>query len=142
MARTVIKLDEVGVDFVVLAISCHSPAHRFCWALNNSLEIDLHRAEIDVNIANIKNKEVVTFAKHVFVDEEAQLEYALVANKAPNGFFCPDFKGVDYFMKLSGATLPHIQVDLLKKVKSLEIVLTAFWMDINQTRTKNNFYIL
>lgn len=125
-------------DFFLFGISCGEKPYRLCWALNNQLKATFAKDK-DMEIHE-KNQTVQTkypvFAYH---NEEMFTDYRIILNKAENKFLVPEFKQADYLLMIQGS-LPSVEKNsILKKVKEVTFVQTAFEIDPKKIKSKENF---
>lgn len=126
MSKLVLQVED-EIDFLLFCIACHKADYRLCYELNKALGIDLDKQE-DYSIQT-KPKEVDHFSMYYYNDEENYREIFLIANKSENSILIPEQKQVDYFLQVYGY-LPDYEIDeMLKRINSIPLVLTAFKVD-------------
>ncbi|MDQ3048104.1 MAG: IPExxxVDY family protein [Bacteroidota bacterium] len=150
---------EYDYDFVLIGISSHEKDYRICWALNNKFGIELVKAE-SLEIKGKKQETPSFFSLFTFEDAEAFTDYAVVANRSEtklsaekehslfgtseskrddqNEILVPEHKQMNYFFVIKGELEEEAISELLKKIKELEIVLTAIRIDVSQMKSKHN----
>lgn len=126
---------EEDYDFSLIGISCHAKDFRLCFELNKLLEIDLTRAnDLEIISKNITGN----YALFEYLDEDNFLDYYLISNRGEKGFLIPEHKTIDFLLQLKGATNEDIEEDLISKICSLSIVLTAYQIDVDSLKSKQN----
>jgi len=130
---------EEDYSFLLIGISCHAKDYRLCWELNKLLNFDFARAE-DLEI-NSKKKEISSYSFYEFIDEEHYLEYYLIANRGNDAYLIPEQKTVDFFIMIKGNMSDNNLKTLLANINSLTLVLTAFTIDPNRLKSKQNLLI-
>lgn len=154
---------EVSYDyeFLLIGISSHEKDYRICWALNKKLELDLKKIES----LEIKGKKQTTpsyFSFFVFDKEEDFLEYSVIANfsenksldsknnslfgatidsnehHSENELLIPEQKQMNYFFVVRGEVDDDEAEEIVKKIKEIDVVLTAIRIDPTQLKSKQN----
>jgi len=148
---------EYDYDFVLIGISSHEKDYRFCWALNNKLNLEL----VKQDSLEIKGKKQTTpsyFSFFTFDDADQFTEYSVLANfsesksltvaentlfetagrQSENEFLIPEHKQMNYFFVIRGE-LENEEVDeLIRQIKEIDIVLTAVRIDAKSLKSKQN----
>lgn len=161
MAKHTLEI-EYDYDFVLIGISSHEKDYRFCWALNNKLNLEL----VKQDSLEIKGKKQTTpsyFSFFTFDDADQFTEYSVLANfseskslttaentlfetagkpkdggQSENEFLIPEHKQMNYFFVIRGE-LENEEVDeLIKQIKEIDIVLTAVRIDAKSLKSKQN----
>ena len=86
-------------DFLLIGLACSWKDYRFCYLLNKTLGIDLHKVE-DMELTHAKGA-YRSYHPH-FVAIKEQLEINILANKGLDAFLIPELKQLDYFMVIKG----------------------------------------
>ena len=160
MAKHTLEI-EYDFDFLLIGISSHEKDYRICWALNNKLGLNL----VKQDSFEIKDKKQTTPSYFSFfneVNEEAFREYSVIANfsenkklvaaqntlfgmdelgsndHSENNLLIPEQKQMNYFFILRGELEDEEINELLKQIKSIDIVLTAVRIDPKSLRSKQN----
>lgn len=137
MARLTLK-DTEDYSFILLGISSHAKDYRLSWAVNKALNIALERPP--------KNEEMPDdiferFSIHQFHDADNFLDYTLIANRGPDGFFAPDQKKIDFFLKIEGGMAELRKAEILADLNKIDLVLAVQTIDAKKLRSKQNFLI-
>lgn len=126
--------DEINLyDFDLIGISCHLKDYELCWNINKRLGFNLIKQRQDIEISVKK-----TISKHpfyTFATEDGFINYWLIKNRA-TGLMVPEQPNADFFLKIEGEITPSVLVGNLKDVPG---ILTAFVVDINKLKSKENF---
>jgi len=151
---------QYDYDFVLIGISSHEKDYRLCWALNNKFGLEL----IKVDSLEIKGKKQETpsfFSLFTFDHPDGFLEYTVVANlsesksgsiketdlfgsqlkahsHSENEFLIPEHKQMNYFFVVKGEVEESATEAMVKKMKEIDIVLTAIPIDVSQLKSKHN----
>lgn len=134
MTKFTLNIEE-EYDFSLIGISCHAKDFRLCFELNKLLEIDLTRAK-DLEI--ISKNTIGNYALFEYIDEDNFLDYYLISNRGEKGFLIPEHKTIDFLLQLKGATNEEIEEELISKICSLSLVLTAYQIDVDSLKSKQN----
>lgn len=148
MAKTKLLL-EYDYDFLLIGIISPYPDYKLSWSLNKTLEIDLQREE-DMVLPSMEGKdkgltlgfdeqvEIPTFAFFKYDNEDLHLMYTLVANHSKSALLIKEEQRVDFFL-IIGGSYDEIDIEqLLQQVKSDKHVITAFEIDPNRLKSKQN----
>ena len=84
-------------------------------------------------------KALSNFSVFTFRDEEMFTDYRIIENKADNRFLIPEFKQADYLLMVQGGMPFTEKNNILKKVKEITFVQTAFEIDPKKIKSKENF---
>ncbi len=151
-------LDEVFEEaYKLIAIHCSVEEYKLAFLLNKHLNLRLARSSKDIDF-HIKGEHVL-FALYKFEDQFKYCDYYLVSNisKAedlstanPNSLFgekertikksylLPEFKNVDFFLKIEEETDGISEKLLLEKIKEIPQVSLAYSIDHEQIKSKEN----
>ena len=132
------KLDiEYEYDFHLIGISSHDKDYRFCWALNNTLHMEFERGK-DIQIREKKNKEADNFSVYEYQDEEMYTDYFILVNRSGNAMLLPEQKQADFLLMVKGNMSEEEKSKLIKHIKEIPNVLTAFDIDPEKLKAKGN----
>lgn len=159
MAIHKLNLDEFdAIDYHLIAIHTSLENYRLAYFINKKLFINLSKSKNEIQI-NIKEGET-NFSRFSYSDSDKEISWDLIQNKneviqhkkgaTPNLFsnltmevatkvyLLPEFKKVDYFLKVenngNAVSVPKIQL-LLNTINN---VSTVYCVDINKIKSKNN----
>lgn len=131
-------LIENDYDFFLFGISCPEKSFRLCFALNNQLKASFAKSH-DMELHEKNQTLSASFPVFTYRDEEMFTDYRVIVNKAENKFLIPEFKQADYLLMVQGG-IPHSEKNnILKKVKEVTFVQTAFEIDPKKIKSKENF---
>jgi hypothetical protein len=159
MATLKLYIDEFEeLDFLLLAIHTSLEDYRLAYFLNQKLQLNLHKNNDEVKI---KNKEGNTFfSRFTFEDVkndffwnliENENEIILKKNNTNQGLFSesknsfttkdyllPEYKKVDYFLKIDAPKESIITSEIATKIKSINKINTVYFIDLENIKSKNN----
>ncbi|MFV5685217.1 IPExxxVDY family protein [Flavobacterium sp. GB2R13] len=150
------EFDEI--DYYLIAIHTSLEDYRLAFFINQLLPINLSKSKNEIQI-NIEEGET-NFSKFYYYDNEKAITWNLIQNKnevvqqkkgisqnlfsnvtmevATKVFLLPEFKKVDYFLKIENiedtTSISTIQT-ILNKIDSIS---TLYTVDTNQIKSKNN----
>jgi hypothetical protein len=126
---------EYDYDFILIGISCHAKDYRLCWAVNNALGLALEKEDEDVEILHKKEKS--QHSVFSFYHEENYTEYTLVLNRGTHGLLIPEQKQADYMLLIRNNFGDDLS-EILSKIRRIDFVLTAFEIDVERLKSKQN----
>jgi len=128
---------EDDYDFSLVGISSHSKDYRLCWSLNTALGTNFTKLD-DLRVELIKSHEVSFFSFYEFEDEENFATHYILANNGSSGFLLPEHKNLDYFWMIKGSITSKNKNDLLKKLSSIDSIITCVEIDVSNLKSKQN----
>ena len=150
------EFDEI--DYYLIAIHTSLEDYRLAFFINQKLPINLSKSENEIQI-NIKEGET-NFSRFYYNDIESTITWNLIQNKnevvqykkgntqnlfsdvtmevATKVFLLPEFKKVDYFLKIENKeeSLNIIKIQLL--LNTIENISTAYNIETSKIKSKNN----
>ncbi len=159
MAHYKLVLEEACEDeYSLVAIHCSEAAYKMAYLLNQHTHLRLHRQRRDVDFS--KDGLSITFPWFSFENKQQYIHYHLVANKCKSAaaktvsggglfaaseeenthlhYLIPEYKNVDYFLKIqSENTLPSLR-KLLLEMNEIQPVISAYSLAPENIKSKNN----
>jgi hypothetical protein len=150
------EFDEI--DYYLIAIHTSLEDYRLAFFINQKLPINLSKSENEIQI-NIKEGET-NFSRFYYNDMESGITWNLIQNKnevvqykkgitqnlfldvtmevATKVFLLPEFKKVDYFLKIENNddAMDVSKIQLL--LNTIDSISTVYIVDTNQIKSKNN----
>lgn len=147
--------DDLGFDFLLIAIHTSLEAHYIAYLLNKNLKLQLARTPQDL----LLNKESyrANFSLFEYENPQEYLTYHLINNRAKtilknvsqglfdneNGvlvsdLFINDLPKVDYFLKVYDEGNAFAKAKVLKQINSIPQIVTAYYVQVDQLKTKQN----
>ncbi|MDD2674248.1 MAG: IPExxxVDY family protein [Flavobacterium sp.] len=150
------EFDEI--DYYLIAIHTSLEDYRLAFFINQKLPINLSKSENEIQI-NIKEGET-NFSRFYYNDIESTITWNLIQNKnevvqykkgntqnlfsdvtmevATKVFLLPEFKKVDYFLKIENNddAMDVSKIQLL--LNTIDSISTVYIVDTNQIKSKNN----
>ncbi len=123
-------------DFKLIGISCSEKDYRLCWAINQTMGLDLVRMS---NEGIASRSHLLDFPFFEYVDDEKGSVYRLLANRFENKTLMKELKTIDYLFLMQGedANLHEITT----KLGSIEFVFLATEIDISKLKEKDLLYL-
>lgn len=150
--------DFDAVDFDLIAIHTSLEDFRLAYFINKVAEIRLSKEENDVLIKNREGES--GFTRFCFEDEENHVLWTLVQNQnsltvtntnVNRGLFedtndtliskvylLPEFKKVDYFLKIENDFDPDKLPELITQINTIDRVTMVYPIEMEQLKSKNN----
>lgn len=138
MQKKVHKLKDFSFDdYQLIAIASHQSDYRLSWALNQKLNWHLTQTD-DLVIQPGREKNNQHFTCFSFHDQQ-QSAYHLIANKSQDGFLMPSMTNFDFFLRISGGYSPEDLQPVIRKIRQIEFVITAFALTNLKEKDKKKF---
>lgn len=134
MSKTVL-LTEFEYDFQLIGISTHAKDYRLTWELNKAFGIELNKEE-DVLVAKKKEGHAV-FSMYFYQNKEEDKDIRLISNKSNGRLLIPESKPSDFFLILYDFN-EYESNEMLVMIRKINIVLTAFEVDVSSLKSKEN----
>ncbi|MCW2118316.1 IPExxxVDY family protein [Flavobacterium sp. 7A] len=150
------EFDEI--DYYLIAIRTSLENYRLAYFINQRLPINLSMSKDEVHIHSKGGD--TQFSRFYYYDDENDVDWNLIQNinetvqqnsevthdlfsntsieVATKVYLLPEFKKADYFLKIENIN-DTIDVDKIKqKLNTIEEIETAYAVDTNQIKSKNN----
>jgi hypothetical protein len=130
-----ISFDNI-FDFKLIGISCAEKDYRLCWAINQTLHIDLVRMS---NEGIASRSHLLDFPFFEYVDEETGCIYRLLTNRFESKILIKELKTIDYLFLIQGedVNLHHITT----KLSEIDFVFLATEIEIEQLKDVDLLYL-
>lgn len=150
--------DNFNNEFSLIAIHCSEEAYKMAYMLNKHVSLHLERKPLDLDFSNDGLE--VTFPIFEYEDELSYILYNLVSNKSKSlsakvhssgGLFdkitsektvttylLKEFKKVDFFLKIYSDYEKAPTRNLISSINEIEQVISAYSIEIENIKTKNN----
>lgn len=159
MAVHKLHIDEFDeIDYQLIAIHTSLEDYRLAYYINQNLPITLKKSNCNIQISNKDGES--QFSRFIFEDEKASIYWNLIQNQndilissqavnqglfaeSSNKFstkiyFIPEFKKVDYFLKIENAEAMIDISEITNQIKKIERVSTVYTVDAENVKSKNN----
>lgn len=137
MSKLKLQVD-IDYDFFLFGIVCAEKPYRLCWALNQQLKTAFKKSD-DRELAEKNKTDSVKFPVFSFRNEEMFTDYRIIVNKSDIRFFVPEYKHSDYLLMVQGGIPFSEKENMLKKIREINFIQTAFEINPKTLRSKENF---
>jgi len=149
------EYDEI--DYQLIAIHSTLEDFRLAYYINQNLPINLKKSNCDLQVSNKEGE--TQFTRFVFEDEKDILwslvqnqNKAVVSNLTVNqGLFSnsedtmstkiyliPEFKKVDYFLKIENDEVAIDMIQITNQLKKIERISAVYSVEVEKIKSKNN----
>jgi len=116
------------IPFKLIGISSHENDYRLVWAINNTLgyqfvrtgSLTVHRPALNADLS---------FNRYTYTDEDKYLTFHLISNSCAEGFLFHGLKNLDYLLQVNGVTNNLEMTELIRELKSVEVISACFLLD-------------
>lgn len=156
MAIHKLHIDEFDeIDYQLIAIHTSLEDYRLAYFLNQKLPVLFSKSKNEIQIS-IKEG-TTAFTRFLYEIPDREVEWNLIQNKnevvsgndnsanlfasadmavATTVYLLPEFKKVDYFLKIENAEIPLD--DIIDNIQSIAQVSTVYTVDTTKIKSKNN----
>lgn len=150
--------EEFEEPFTLIAIHCTEEEYKVAYLMNKFLNTRFSRRKIDIDFTF--EGLITTFPIFDFTDEVNYNQYYLVSNKcrtidaslqssgglfaemdsdkAKDHFLLPEFKKVDYFLKIY-SDFENVKVStLISEINKIKQIISAYTVETDNIKSKNN----
>lgn len=146
------------IDYHLVAIHTSLEDYRLVYFINQKLPINLSKNKDEIHI-NIKEGET-DFSRFSYYDKVNEVTWNLIQNKneviqqknentqnlfsnvnlevSTKVYLLPEFKKVDYFLKIENTEEETIVENIQLLLKTIENISTVYAVDIHKIKSKNN----
>jgi len=132
--KIILKSRPEPAFYTLIGISCHLMDYRLLHLLNKEIGFNFGK-EDDLALNASSTKPGTSFSLYSFKDEDQRNSYYLIANFSQDIVLIPEYKHTDFVMLIEGDFNKQRKDTLLKAIRSIPKVLTAF--EIKVTDIKN-----
>jgi hypothetical protein len=118
---------NVQFPFKTIGISSHENDYRLIWAINAKWNTPFVKIA-DIEVIDNKGSEN-KFSRYFFEDEDKCVSFYIISNRCDNGYMVPEYRMVDYLLFLKGEIEPGFPEEMIRKLKQVDIISTAFLID-------------
>lgn len=128
------KIDyEIKEKIKIIGIVTPEKDYKLSWLINNLLDIQLKRSDIEIANQLIKsneNKSISSFLiGYSYIDEVKYLKFFLFKNKNENNIILKNLKNFDYFFIVYGIFSDEYTVEVVNKIKNLKPIIASYLLD-------------
>jgi|SRR5687767_15513790 len=123
-------------DFKLLGISCSEKDYRLCWALNQTLGIDMVRLS---NEGMPSREHLLEFPFFEYNDEENGRVFRLLSNRFETKILMKELKNIDYLFLIQGEDI-NLQ-EITELIGGIKFVFLATEIEIDKLKEKDLLYL-
>ena len=154
-----LHLEEYNeIDYQLIAIHTSLEDYRLAYYINQNLPILLKKSNCTIQINNKDGES--QFSRFIFEDEKASIYWNLIQNKndilissqtvneglftesnnkfSTKIYFIPEFKKVDYFLKIENTESLIDVSEITTKINKIDRISAAYAVDVENIKSKNN----
>ena len=151
MAKHILKVAVDQDDTAVIALHSELPNYQMAFLLNKEIGIGLKREAEDLEYG-----QGYFFPWYAFDHQKHFSRYTLIQNKLKtsvetstqtdlfsanafesNYYVLPEYKRIDYLLKIEGESEDHLSF-ILEKLKALDEIVMAYALNSQQIKSKTN----
>jgi hypothetical protein len=136
--KILLKSRSEPAIYTLIGISCHLMDYRLIHLLNKELGFTFSK-EDDFEINLTVHKQVSAFSLYSYKDEDQRNSYYLIANFSQDIVLIPEFKHTDFIMLIEGDLKKQTKDNLLKGIRSIHKVMTAFEIKVTEIKHPEMF---
>lgn len=144
-------------DYTLIALHTILPGFRLAYLLNKVLKLQFIKNKVEYTL--IKNQNEIGFTYFKFEDAKNFLTWKLIENKkeiqidknttefnlfeditneSQQYLLIPELNKTDFILKIEGDLYEHQQNDLLEKIKEVNYIYSAYSINQEKFKSKNN----
>lgn len=146
------------VDYQLIAIHTSLEDYRLAYYINQNLPITLKKSDCNIQISSKEGE--TQFTRFIFDDENAGISWDLIQNRneialatqrvnqglfaesnskfSATAYLIPEFKKVDYFLKIENSADSTDISKITAQIKKIERISTVYPVDVENIKSKNN----
>ncbi|HLV41615.1 MAG TPA: IPExxxVDY family protein [Brumimicrobium sp.] len=137
MAKYTLSLED-DFNYDLIGLCSHYGDYRVCWSINERIGLRLQKTIEPFMVSDKKGAVVSSHSLYEWEDENENVSYYLIQNKSEGKFLIPEKAQIDFFLVIKEANI--IDVDnLLKEIKAISCILTAFIYDPYELKSAYKF---
>lgn len=136
--KILLKTRSERVLYTLIGITCHLMDYRILYLLNKELRFNFTK-EDDLKITLTSTNQSVPFSFYSYKDEDQRISYYLIANFSQDVILVPEVKHADFIMLMDGDIKKQKKEELLKTIRSITRVITAFEIKFNEIKNPAAF---
>ncbi len=135
MSKRILRIEQ-NYDFTLIGISTSCRDYRLCWFINNQLGLEFVRIK-DLESWN-DNAEMFSLSLFKYSIENTEIDLYLLNNKSNGGILIPESKESDFFILSTEKLSFDDERELISNLNKIEVVQTAYSINIDGLKSKDN----
>ena len=127
-------------DFCLLGVVADEPDYKFCWMINQELELNFEKID-DLELYHPKLNEDQQFTIFIFDDEDTIATYRIIKNRSDNGYFMDELKNLDFLVHIQGEIYEDQISAFMQSVNTLPSVRMCVPVDLTRLRNKERLLL-
>ena len=127
-------------DFCLLGVVADEPDYKFCWMINQELEINFEKLD-DLDLYHPKLNADQQFSIFAFDDEDAMVTYRIIKNRSDKGYFLDELKNLDFLVHIQGEIYKDQISTFMQSVNAIPAVLMCVPVDLARLRNKERLLL-
>jgi hypothetical protein len=136
--KILLKSRSEPAIYTLIGISCNLMDYRLLHLLNKELSFNFSK-EDDFEIQTSAQNQLTAFSLYSYRDEDHRNSYFLIANFSQDIVLIPEFRQTDFIMLIEGDLKKQAQDALLKAIRSIPKVMTAFKIKVTDIKHPEMF---
>lgn len=155
---------EYDYDFILIGICSPLKDYNMCYKINKELGTSLSRSSIDISMDFFEGIEKGQFSLYEYWDKQYENQWYLLSNKCrlicderlqnegtifdgliqneeKTKYLVPENSIVDFYLQIHGILSENSKLKIIKNIKKLNRVVSAYEICINDIASKDNLII-
>ena len=154
---------EYDYDFILIGICSPIKDYHMCYMLNKELGTSFHRSRLDVSMDFFEGIEKAQFSLYEYWDKQYENQWYLLSNRCQilcneglqnkgtifdgiiqnekTKYLIPENSKVDFYLQLHGIFSENQKLNMIKNIKKLNRVVSAYEISIKDIASKENLII-
>ncbi|GIR11934.1 MAG: hypothetical protein CM15mP23_05090 [Cryomorphaceae bacterium] len=155
---------EYDYDFILIGICSPLKDYHMCYKINKELGTSLSRSAIDISMDFFEGIEKGQFSLYEYWDKQYENQWYLLSNKCQlicderlqnegtifdgiiqneekTKYLVPENSIVDFYLQVHGILSENSKLKIIKKIRKLNRVVSAYEICINNIASKDNLII-
>ena len=154
---------EYDYDFILVGICSPLKDYHMCYRLNKELGTSLYRSRLDVSMDFFEGIEKAQFSLYEYWDKQYENQWYLLSNRCQilcderlqnkgtifdgiiqnekTKYLIPENSKVDFYLQLHGIFSENRKLNMIKNIKKLNRIVSAYEISIKDIASKENLII-
>ena len=154
---------EYDYDFILIGICSPIKDYHMCYKLNKELGTSFYRSRLDVSMDFFDGIEKAQFSLYEYWDKQYENQWYLLSNRCQilcderlqnkgtifdgiiqnekTKYLIPENSKVDFYLQLHGIFSENRKLNMIKNIKKLNRIVSAYEISIKDIASKENLII-